>query len=135
MIVFIIINIGIIMSHSYLAVVAPNKDYLSKDRIIIDSFYEIEYVKYFDKQSEINSIWKLFNKDFEKLEERKGMPKGTIDKDISVLSSLQLRSRFAVGDVILIHAGETEITSEGLDRLINSMECEEIHDFIEKAKI
>ena len=122
------------MNRSYIAVLVPNNDYLSNDRVYVDSFYEVEYVKYFEKHEEINGIWKLLNKDFSKLEERKKIPPGTIDNDLSALKGMQLRARFAVGEVILLHTQST-FSSESLHEYINTMNGEEIHSFIEKAKI
>jgi len=121
------------MVYGYVLVVTSNRDYGLEKKICVDSFYQLEYMKYFDRKEDITRIWKLMSQDFDKLENLKKMPSGTIKKDMSTVRSIQMRARFAMGDILLVY-GDEEWTSENLSNLLNSMDGEELQQFIKDAK-
>ena len=120
--------------NGYVVVVAPVRDYGSERRVEVDCFYQLEYMKYFDKKEDITRVWNLFAKDFTKLEKFKKMPANTIQDDMSTVNGMQMRARFALGDTIMVYGNE-EWTRESLETFLNSMEGSELKEFIDDAKI
>lgn len=123
-----------VMAHTYIASIRPSREYTSGNTVEISTFYELEYVKYFKNREQINSLWKLFNKDFDKLESRYDMPSGTITNDLSMVEGLKLNARINGCDVIIVHT-EGAWTSLNLENFLNNKNGEEIASFIEDAKL
>jgi hypothetical protein len=119
---------------SYIAIVRPVRSYSTNNTVEVDSLHRIAYMDYVDDRSKINGLFKLLAKDFEKLEKKLDMPKGTINNDIRTCYAMSMRARFAMGDLIIIHNAD-ELTFESLENILNSMTPERREEFIEGAKL
>lgn len=118
---------------SYIAIVRPVRSYGANTSVEVDSLHRIAYMDYVSDRKNLNGLFKLLAKDFEKMEKKLGMPEGTINNDTRTCYAMTIRARFAMGDTIIIHDVD-ELTFESLETILNSMSPERLEDFIEGAK-